>query len=687
MDRSKMVYDWEPHRQTCYSLFIEQRKSLDDVIDYMRAAHSFSASRRAYQVQFKRWGFPPKHKRAWKNDELVARVRELWERNLTQKEMLSVLEAEGYELEARELVSLRTKHKMRLRETVGAFGGLREKSTEDSEEETDSSASDEGSEGEDEDDDDDGHDESTMSVDSYAVATGHQSQSPAVPPPPVGLTPAQMARKEERRRALEAESRDRYATKKRRRRTKAYAGLPADPPGPPRFPSEMTLEESKTALQLENDAYKMVRQKFQSICEEAGVIKKTIAGPEKWEAIKNQLVRDSMHLRAVMWDQDNMDQKRLAIDIIACDVTKRMRVASSAMTIAQAKTILGLNPEQGREIRGSLYKILMEDQFTCRHEEGSEHWEELKGKWLAGSELLGRLAAPTGSEEDQRRMTKAIDLLARDVMRRYRDDQNKKANKPPDDPDKPKPPPKRRGKAKPPATFGVVYGPTPSSGFAPEPNPKGKKQPGTKPATSTRRSQRGQPPPEPVLHTQSRLLPPSGIEQPQPDLSAMDAELGASLLLASGSQNPFVDDQYVQGYTAAHSHTHVHNVHDAQAAPIYHHQPPPPPPPPPPQPTTTIAVYFRLHPASTVFPSATPMWISTLSARSIDVLRSTAVEKFTDLLCMAIEGVIKDGKGGELPLPINDDAELETYLQHLQGMGAGAPTFSVQLVAGQRDWV
>ncbi|KAK0731535.1 hypothetical protein B0H67DRAFT_477462 [Lasiosphaeris hirsuta] len=681
-----MVYDWEPHRETCYSLFIEQRKSLDDVIDYLRAAHNFSASRRAYQVQFKRWEFPPKHKRLWKNDELVARVRELWERNLTQKEMLSVLEEEGYELEARELVSLRTKHKMRLRETVGAFGGLREKSTEDEEEETDSSDSDEGEE-EEEDGNDGrgGHDESTMSIDGYEVATGDQSQSPAVPSQHVGLTPAQLARKEERRRVLEAESRERYATKKRRRRTKAYAGLPADPPGPPRFPSEMTLEESKTALQLENDAYKMVRQKFQSICEEAGVIKKTIAGPEKWEALKNQLVRDSMHLRAVMWDQDNMDQKRLAIDIIACDVTKRMRVASSAMTIAQAKTILGLNPEQGREIRGSLYKILMEDQFTCRHEEGTEHWEELKGKWLAGSELLGQLAAPIGSEEDQRRMTKAIDLLARDVMRRYRDDQNKKANKPPDD-QNPKPPPRRRGKAKPPATFGIVYGPTPSSGFALESNPKTKKQPRANVAmSSTRRSQRGRSPPGPVLHTQSRLLPPSDIEQPQPDLSAMDAQLGASLLLASESQNPFAGDQYVQGYTAAHPHTHdhnTHNIHNAQAAPVYHHQPPPPP-----QSVATIAVYFRLHPASTVFPSATPMWISTLGARSIDVLRSTAVEKFTDVVCMAIEGVIKDGKGGELPLPINDDAELETYLQHLQGMGVGAPTFSVQLVAGQRDWV
>jgi hypothetical protein len=57
-------------------------------------------------------------------------------------------------------------------------------------------------------------------------------------------------------------------------------------------------------------------------------------------------------------------------------------------------------------------------------------------------------------------------------------------------------------------------------------------------------------------------------------------------------------------------------------------------------------------------------------------------------VCAGIEGIIKDGKGGEmLPLPVHDDAELDAYLQHVHGMMA--PTFNVTLVAavGEREWV
>jgi hypothetical protein len=41
-----------------------------------------------------------------------------------------------------------------------------------------------------------------------------------------------------------------------------------------------------------------------------------------------------------------------------------------------------------------------------------------------------------------------------------------------------------------------------------------------------------------------------------------------------------------------------------------------------------------------------------------------------------VEGVLKDEKGCELSLPIEQDEELGAYLAHLQGR---APTFNVQL--------
>lgn len=35
-------YKWEPHRQTCYRLYVEQNLSLDDTIEYMREHHDFT---------------------------------------------------------------------------------------------------------------------------------------------------------------------------------------------------------------------------------------------------------------------------------------------------------------------------------------------------------------------------------------------------------------------------------------------------------------------------------------------------------------------------------------------------------------------------------------------------------------------------------------------------------------------
>ncbi len=37
-----MVYDWDAHHQTCYRLYIEEGKSLEEIMDHMRTAHRFT---------------------------------------------------------------------------------------------------------------------------------------------------------------------------------------------------------------------------------------------------------------------------------------------------------------------------------------------------------------------------------------------------------------------------------------------------------------------------------------------------------------------------------------------------------------------------------------------------------------------------------------------------------------------
>ena len=673
-------------------------------------------------------------------------MRELWEQNRNSKEMLQILtEKDGFSLDMRDLTRLRQRFGLKMRESVGGFGNLgpqKPASAGARNEQSDSSASSgSGSEDESESESDEEGGQGVTSAVQYhhhhhqyqnqhdqhqqshhyqqnqhqnyhgSVPSdhyGHQnnlpemSVSPGWDMPGLELTPEEQARRDERIRQLAAESMEKWATKKRRRRTKAYAGLPADPPGPPRFPSETTLAEAKVILQLDNDAYQSLRTKFQHLCEKAGVIKKTIAGPEIWEALKEQLIRESMHLRAVMWDQENIEQKKLAIDVIACDVTKRMRTmnANSVITISEAKRILGLNPEQGRQLRAALFQILMEHKFTALTVEGEEKWNEMKQKWFMGDAFLHQFLNPPDAaymDPEFPRKKKAIDTLARDVVRRYREDIGRKGRKPGE---VPKPRAKRARKT-------TDDGPNKRQATAPT-----FKTPHRGPKKYVRKADRN----AAATHTEARFLPPPlGDDEagsaasspaealsPMADTPHMDNTDTALLLDADtpepASHNQFADAQYVQGYVAAtqSNNTPVFNQQHQQQSQQQHvsthqHQaqqlPPPPPPPAPPAPSTTIGVYFRLHPSSPYFGGTTPsMWISMIHSRSINELRSVAVEKVSPggmgVVCLAIEGIIKDTKTGtELPLPVNDDVELDAYLDHVVGqVGVGAPTFSVTIV-------
>jgi hypothetical protein len=372
----------------------------------MKTVHNFAPSKRAFQVQFKRWDFPSKQNPAHRNAELVARVKELWEQNYTQREMLATLTEEGYELKERELMRLRGKHRWLLR----VPNGMKDK--------VDAMDLDpENMTGEQ-------FDSFQAQLESAAGLAGITPRKVGVVPPP--LSEDEIKKRKQRHEELLEESEKRMSEKKRRRRTKQWAGLPADPEGlPPRFPSETTLEESKVFLELSNEKYKEMRDQFQSICEGFGVIKKTTCGAEKWAAVKDQLVRDNVELQSVFWNetQYSKESKNLALDVICTDVTKRMRVMETRMTIADAKNILNINPEQSRQIRNAFYNILKVDHFESKLAAGDEHWRKLKEEWIASQPLLQQILAP-GPEGDPEhaKKHKALEVLCRDVMKRLRDD-------------------------------------------------------------------------------------------------------------------------------------------------------------------------------------------------------------------------------------------------------------------------
>jgi hypothetical protein len=141
-----------------------------------------------------------------------------------------------------------------------------------------------------------------------------------------------------------------------------------------------------------------------------------------------------------------------------------------------------------------------------------------------------------------------------------------------------------------------------------------------------------------------------------------DMQIDPSLLLAAandpslmrGMQNQYPEQQYADQQYAAQA---------AQAA-----FPPSP---------SSMAVYFRLHPASEV-QSQARLWVSTLSSISLNELRQLACVKFPGTIAIRVEGVIKQPNGPEMTIPIDQDDELEAYLGAISGV---KPIFSVQLVS------
>ena len=548
----------------CYKLYIEERKvrnvfilastthqltvyqSLEEIMQHMRDHYNFQPSKRAFQQQFRRWQFPSKQNPAHRNLDLVARVKELWENNYSQAEMLKTLNNEGFELKERELMRLRAKHRLLLR----IPNGMKQSNT--------------------------SAEELSAFQEEILAAAGAAPGDDGEEPNGTAATQPELQdvlrKRKERQDLRQAESDEKWQSKKRRRRTKDYAGLPADPPGPPRFPSETTLDESKAFLNLDTKQYRALRDQFQTICEEEGVIKKTLAGPEKWQAVKERIVRENEPLQAAFWtDKTNIPSKELALDVVCTDVTKRMRTVGRRMTIIEAKNFLGLNPEQSRQVRTAFYNILQADKFTSKIETGPEHWKELKDQWIAESPILQQLLGGGEADSQYEEKYKALEVLCRDVMKRLRDDQVK-------DKDTPKKP-----VATPKAQSGAVQTAAAASNIA--------------------ALQEGQS---------------SGYGYAGPDLS--DLQIDPSLLEAAAT-------------TASHA-------------------------------ASPTAVYIRPHAKSQVH-SSDKMSLATLTSRTVQELYRLLERKWPNAKVSRVDGVEKGADGQEVAYLIEEDEELDAYLDHV----------------------
>lgn len=548
-------------------------------------------SKRAFQTQFKRWGFPSKQNPAHKNAGLVARVKELWEHNTSQREMLTILNEEGFNIKERELMRVRAKNRWLLRVPNGMKSQITIQSQPEQLVEEGLLALQH-----------EMYKNDTSFVENQPLTTQPSNQQSF---PPI-LSPETLTKRKERLERLQAESAERWAARKRRRRTRGWAGLPADPPGPPRFPSETTIDESKRYLNLDNSMYRQIRDDFQKICEEACFIKKTTAGPERWQEAKNRLIRESAHLRSVFYadpsstDAGQLDAKALSLDVVCTDVTKRMRTLERRMTIAEAKNALGINPEESRQIRNAFYNTLKSDHFTSKLEAGDEHWRELKEQWIQGSDLLQQILAPGASDPNHATKVKAMEVLCRDVMKRLRDDQTKR------DPSRKRPIPQQSHMQTTPSNNLTAYNPGMSNGI------------------STLASQA----------LASASISASEMSEIQIDPSLLHAANNTTFA-ATFSQNT----EHPFGYMD----------------PILTDPP--------------VPVYFRISPQSQIHNTA-KTWVEKLTSRSIEELRNLVSARYPSSILTRIEGVERDESGNEVSFVIDEDHELDAYLTHMQGRKA-----------------
>ena len=449
-----------------------------------------------------------------------------------------------------------------------------------------------------------------------------------------------MRKREERLAKLRAESNERLENRTRRRRTKGYAGLPPDPPGPPRFPSETTLEEAKATLQLDKAMYAGVRAKFEEICTRNGVIKKTEAGQEKWQSVKDQLIREFLPIqpRFQVLDPQQLNENFLALEMICNDVCKKMRTMKTKVTIAEAKNTLGLDPDQGRQIKAAFSQILKANHFTSKMEIGDERWNELKREWIASSPLLQSLTTDTDPKHAEKQ--KALEHLCRDVMKRLRDSQTKQEKGLKD-----------RGADNQSST--IPQNPATSTGLSENGHLSTTSSNNTFEGISTLASQALASAPLPMSPTfpaerqqHSFQHTTYGVE-PQHDYAG---QIDPTLLSAAANNHIY--------------HPHHHGSQPEQQQSASHFVPKP--------------VYFRLSPQS-VIQTAPTVWLDTLTAPTLAALKHAAVScrGFALPRVGRIEGVVQGGDAaGESKVLIEDDEEVGAYLRVV---GNGKATFVVGL--------
>ncbi|PON30731.1 hypothetical protein TGAM01_v200151 [Trichoderma gamsii] len=644
-------------------------------------------SRRAFQAQFRRWDFPLKTKSRCQDDRLLGRIKELWEQNFSPNEMIKILVDEGFDAGPHEIMKLRLKNRWLFRGPNNEKAKAIDTSTTNSNDELQlpenlepSALLDAG--------------ESTLSLqhgeqgqgergvdredereaDAEDADEGVSNHALSTPSPGIGLDDDANATESAQHQA------DKNKKKRNRFKTDASGAIV-------RFPSEMTIDDARSKLGLDKPTYRSLRVAFQNICTAMDVSKKS-AGSEKWEAAKTRLLHIKPELYHKLWTpEDELESKQAALDVICTDIAKRMRSMDSKMSVAEVKNALGINPQEARDARVAFNEVLIEAGFTTKLDSTptAQQWDDLRRLWGSRSDVIQKILDDIDSDPSNRLKVKALDVLSRDTLKRLRDNRASRSPKKqaqldrieldmsqfPNDLDTNH------------DDTGLLLGPRLSAGqidlgdgLSPNALDDVSDASYTPQAILSPDNSGAITPYLPLSLQPSHVVggsldaPTAALRPQAPPLTTpqmfnsgdtpnvhLDSTVGQPLLLDSNAGTGFLNESYV---APPYGTTHP-------AAQLFHHNPPI---------STAYAVYFRMHPSSTFIPSE-PLWIATMSSKSVQELRQAATDKLPGAACVRIEGVVKDSNGGEIPLVINNDEHLAAFFTYTLGE---TPTFSVLLV-------
>ena len=414
-------------------------------------------------TQKQKWEFPPKRVPVdFRTPELIERVRQLWEANENQDAMLVALHADGFSVTERQLRRVRTENQMLFKVRVGSTS------------ETNMQAED-------------------LQRESPEIVGAFVED---VEPPPVEDISNLLDNEEAFAQALQAESgsstesqptlaeeiyagtlshlqRANWADDRLQepnvfgmclivsqhmvdadeladaRRRSADLTLPSEleasrttqpgdtihltTPAQPIRRTTPSMEDCKSTLDIDDDAYWNIRDNFKGICIEMGVQEKKYA-TDFWNVAIARLIEENVHLHGLRTievgpTQEDAEKHKLqlsALDKICIAVAKVLREGGPRVQPSNPKTILGLNRSTTNEIMQSFESFLKQEYLlTSKSGLKEDQRKDIINRWITSSPLLqGVLHSinpdPIQAENEQVEKLRALERLCRDILKKLR---------------------------------------------------------------------------------------------------------------------------------------------------------------------------------------------------------------------------------------------------------------------------